>query len=171
MKSLAEQLSVYAAYHADPWNRTSHFVGVPLIVFALLIALSWLKAPPPAPAVTGAHLFVAGALVYYVLLDALLAAGVLAFTVPLLYAAARIAEDSTFALGAAVAAGAFVSGWSLQFAGHAIEGRHPAFVDNFLQLFIAPIFLVAELFFAVGLRRELRESVWGQAGARLSRRR
>jgi len=166
MKSLAERLSAYASCHANPWNRAAHFLGGPLIVFALLIALSWLKAPAPAPEVTAAHLFVAGVLAYYVLLDAVLAVGVLAFTIPLLYAASGIAEDMPFAHGAAVVAGAFVVGWSLQLSGHVIEGRRPAFVDNFLQMLIAPIFLVAELFFAVGLRRELHESVWGQASAR-----
>jgi uncharacterized membrane protein YGL010W len=52
-----------------------------------------------------------------------------------------------------------VGGWILQFAGHAIEGRRPAFADNLFQIFIAPIFLVAELFFALGLKGDVRERV------------
>jgi len=49
--------------------------------------------------------------------------------------------------------------WVLQFAGHAIEGRRPALADNLFQIFIAPIFLVAELFFALGFRRDVRKKV------------
>ena len=39
------------------------------------------------------------------------------------------------------------------------EGRKPALADNLFQIFIAPIFLVAELFFALGLKRDVRKKV------------
>jgi uncharacterized membrane protein YGL010W len=58
-----------------------------------------------------------------------------------------------------------VGGWVFQLIGHAIEGRRPALMDNFFQVFIAPIFLIAELFFALGLRRELQASVRRQSQA------
>ena len=32
MKSLVDHLSQYAAYHRDPRNIASHFIGIPLIV-------------------------------------------------------------------------------------------------------------------------------------------
>ena len=35
-----EQLAMYAAYHRDRRNRATHHLGVPLIVFALLLALN-----------------------------------------------------------------------------------------------------------------------------------
>lgn len=165
MKPLAVQMAIYSAYHSDPWNRASHYIGVPLIVFALLVALSWLRVPMTAAGPTAAYVFVAAVLVYYALLDALLAAAVLAFIVPLLYAAGRIAADLPFGRSAAVAAAAFVGGWVFQLIGHAIEGRRPALMDNFFQVFIAPIFLIAELFFALGLRRELQASVRRQSQA------
>ena len=45
----------------------------------------------------------------------------------------------------------FVAGWVLQLAGHAIEGRKPALLDNFGQaVFTAPLFLLIELLLALG---------------------
>ena len=46
----------------------------------------------------------------------------------------------------------FVGGWILQLVGHVFEGRKPALADNLFQIFVAPIFLAAEVFFALGLQ-------------------
>ncbi|NBA97192.1 DUF962 domain-containing protein [Pseudomonas sp. R5(2019)] len=40
MKNLVEHLSEYAAYHRDPRNIVSHFIGIPLIVVAVTVLLS-----------------------------------------------------------------------------------------------------------------------------------
>ena len=40
MKSLVDHLSQYAAYHRDPHNIATHFVGIPLIVIAVATLLS-----------------------------------------------------------------------------------------------------------------------------------
>ena len=53
----------------------------------------------------------------------------------------------------------FVGGWILQLAGHAFEGRKPALADNLFQIFVAPIFLCAELFFALGYKPKLHADV------------
>ena len=53
----------------------------------------------------------------------------------------------------------FRRGWGLQLVGHAFEGRKPALVDNFMQVFIAPMFLIAEVAFALGLRKSLAAEV------------
>jgi len=57
----------------------------------------------------------------------------------------------------------FVGGWILQLVGHVYEGRRPALTDNLFQIFVAPIFLCAELFFALGYKPKLHAAV--QAGA------
>jgi uncharacterized membrane protein YGL010W len=53
----------------------------------------------------------------------------------------------------------FVGGWRLQLIGHYFEGRKPALVDNVFQIFVAPIFLAAEVFFALGYKKNLRKNV------------
>jgi uncharacterized membrane protein YGL010W len=150
---LARQMSVYAAYHRNRWNRFTHFVGVPAIVFALLIPMQWV---PLAGGVTLAHAFVGAVLLYYFALDAVLALATAAVVIALLYAAS-IAARAGAAEGWTWFAVFFVGGWIFQLVGHVFEGRRPALADNVLQIFVAPIFLVAEVFFALGLKRELHE--------------
>ena len=55
MTSLKEQLESYGAYHRDPRNKLTHFVGVPLVTFSIFLVLSWFRfiAAPELP-VTGA---------------------------------------------------------------------------------------------------------------------
>jgi uncharacterized membrane protein YGL010W len=57
----------------------------------------------------------------------------------------------------------FGGGWVIQLIGHVYEGRKPALVDNFLQIFVAPIFLAAEVFFALGYKPALHDAVQKRA--------
>ena len=54
-------------------------------------------------------------------------------------------------------------GWILQLIGHVFEGRKPALADNLFQIFMAPIFLAAEVFFALGYKPRLHENVQNRA--------
>jgi uncharacterized membrane protein YGL010W len=57
----------------------------------------------------------------------------------------------------------FGGGWVIQLVGHAWEGRKPALADNFFQIFVAPIFLAAEVFFALGYKPALHAAVQKRA--------
>jgi uncharacterized membrane protein YGL010W len=57
----------------------------------------------------------------------------------------------------------FGGGWVIQLIGHAYEGRKPALVDNFFQIFVAPIFLAAEVYFALGYKPALHAAVQKRA--------
>jgi uncharacterized membrane protein YGL010W len=156
MKSLKEQLDAYAAYHRDPRNTLTHFVGVPLVTFALLIPMAWFRYvhDPSLPLVSGATIFYLCVFVYYLRLDWLIALLQAPFTLALLVLADRVAVWP-FPESLAVFLAAFVGGWAIQLLGHALEGRRPALADNFLQIFNAPLFLVAEVLLRLGFRREL----------------
>jgi len=43
------------------------------------------------------------------------------------------------------------------------EGRKPALADNLFQIFVAPIFLCAELFFALGYKPRLHAAMQERA--------
>jgi len=152
---LDEQMSIYAAYHRDRRNKATHFVGVPAIVFAILIPMSWVEI---GAGVTLAQVFVVAVLAYYILLDALLALATMVAVAALLYAAESVAAKGA-ASGWMWFGIFFAGGWVLQLAGHAFEGRKPALADNLFQIFVAPIFLVAEIFFALGLKRDVRKKI------------
>jgi uncharacterized membrane protein YGL010W len=162
VKTLEDQMSFYAAYHQDARNKATHFVGVPMIIAALFIPLAWLRVDLGGFALTGAMIFAAVVLVYYFFLDVPLAIATSAVTIILLLAADRIAGQGAVTGWAAFGA-LFVGGWITQLVGHAFEGRKPALADNLFQIFIAPIFLCAEAFFALGYKPKLHAAVQSRA--------
>jgi uncharacterized membrane protein YGL010W len=166
---LAEQLDAYAGYHRDWRNKLTHFVGVPLVTFALFLFLGWLRfAPAPEVPYSGATLFYLAVFLYYLSLDWQVALLQAPFTLALLGLADRVALWP-FPQSLAVFAAAFLGGWAVQLLGHGFEGRRPALVDNLLQIFNAPLFLTAEVLFLLGFRQDLRGAVAdGRAAARLA---
>ena len=70
MTSLKQQLQSYGAYHRDPRNKLTHFLGVPLVTFALFLALGWFRfVHAPGLPVTAATIFYLLVFLYYVRLD------------------------------------------------------------------------------------------------------
>ncbi|MEO8717227.1 MAG: Mpo1-like protein [Burkholderiales bacterium] len=162
MQTLEQQMSFYAAYHQDPRNKASHFIGVPMIIFGLFIALGWARLEVGGVTLTAAMLLAAVVLVWYFLLDVPLALAMLALNAALLYLA-DLVSTQPMAMGAAWFVVFFGGGWVIQLIGHAWEGRKPALVDNFFQIFVAPIFLAAEVFFALGYKPALHSAVQRRA--------
>jgi uncharacterized membrane protein YGL010W len=156
--SLVALLSSYASYHQDPRNRATHFVGVPLITFSLMTALALPSLSLLAIHVGFVSIATAALAAFYIYLD--LALG-LALTVALalLAAAAEATVQIGPKVGATSAIGTFIIGWALQLLGHRLEGNRPALVDNIRQILVAPIYLMAELAFTLGLRRGLRAQI------------
>jgi len=155
MKTLDQQMAIYAAYHRNRWNKLTHFIGVPAIIFSILIPMSWVSIGGD---LTLAHVFVGAVLAYYFLLDVPLALATTVATGALLYAA-KLAAGTGVASGWIWFGTFFVGGWILQLVGHVFEGRKPALADNLFQIFVAPIFLVAEVFFALGLKRDVLQKI------------
>ena len=162
MKTLEEQMSFYAAYHQDARNKATHFVGVPLIILSLFIPMAWLRFALGDLEVTGAMIFAAMVLAYYFALDLPLALAMVVVTGLLAWAGDAIAMQGYYS-GLAWFGALFVGGWALQLWGHVYEGRKPALVDNLFQIFVAPIFLAAEIFFALGYRPQLHQAVQKRA--------
>lgn len=163
MKSLVDHLSQYAAYHRDPRNIASHFIGIPLIVVAVAVLLSrpswsvaglWLS-PAVLVALASAWFYLRLEVRLGVLMTVLLGLSV--------WLGQVLAAQSTGVwLGSGI--GLFVLGWVIQFVGHYYEGRKPAFVDDVSGLIVGPLFVVAELAFLLGLRHDLKEQIEQRAG-------
>ena len=158
MQTLEQQMSFYAAYHQDTRNKATHFVGVPMIIFGLFIALGWARIEVAGITLTAAMLLAAVVLAWYFLLDGPLAAAMLVINALLLYLADLVSVQPV-SVGFVWFLVFFGGGWVIQLIGHAFEGKRPALVDNFFQVFIAPIFLMAEVFFALGYKRDIAERV------------
>ncbi|WP_017526096.1 DUF962 domain-containing protein [Pseudomonas fluorescens] len=163
MKSLVDHLSQYAAYHRDPRNIASHFVGIPLIVVAVAVLLSrpewavgslWIS-PAVIVALLSAWFYLRLELALGVLMTVLMGASV--------WAGHVLAAQSTMVwLSSGVAM--FVVGWVIQFIGHYYEGKKPAFVDDVSGLVVGPLFVVAEVGFLLGLRQDLKVQIEKRSG-------
>jgi uncharacterized membrane protein YGL010W len=164
-----ELMVQYATYHRDRRNIATHFLGIPLIVFAIGIFLAraqfdvaqlHLSAAWVLWAVTAAWYLTRGNLVLD--LATTLVTGLL------IWAAHPFAVGTT---GAWLACGllTFVTGWVLQFIGHYYEGRKPAFVDDLVGLLVGPMFVVGEALFAAGLCRPLAQEIERRTGPTLIR--
>lgn len=158
MKSLEDQMSFYQAYHHNAINKLTHFIGVPLIIYALLIPLSWFNFSVAGVPISLGIVVLCVLWLYYLRLSVLFAVAILLFFVPIQYAVIETIaanEDG----GLLIAMIAFVGGWIFQLVGHVFEKRRPALVDNLFQVFVAPLFLTAEVFFMLGMKKDVHTEV------------
>jgi len=162
MKSIEEQMGFYAAYHQDGRNKATHFVGVPAIMLSLFIPLAWLRVDVGGATLTAAMVLAAVVLAYYFVLDVPLGLAMLGVTSLLVYLGDTLARQGA-AAGWTWFGALFAGGWILQLVGHVFEGRKPALTDNLFQIFVAPIFLCAELFFALGYKPRLHAAMQERA--------
>lgn len=163
MKTLTEHLSQYALYHRDQRNIRTHYVGIPLIVVAIFGLLSLPLVSVAGIMLTPALLLFIATAIFYFRLD--LRFGLVMLLVSgSCFALATLLAAQPFAIWLASSVGLFVVGWVLQFIGHYYEGKKPAFVDDIVGLFVGPLFVVAEIGFTLGLRKELQHEIEQRAG-------
>ncbi len=170
MRPIEELLTQYAAYHRDRRNIATHFLGIPLIVFAVVLSLATVSFPVAGLEVTPAAVACVAAAAYYFRLDAAFGATMAAA----FFAMCALASEATARLGdggaLALAAALFVVGWALQFWGHKFEGMKPAFFDDAKQLLVGPLFVCAEAFFLFGAKPRLRRYIEERVGPTVARR-
>ena len=163
MKSLVDHLSQYAAYHRDPRNIASHFIGIPLIVVAVAVLLSRPEWSVGGLWISPAVIAALASAWFYLRLELKLGALMTVLMGLSVWAGHVLAQQSTMVwLSSGLAM--FVIGWAIQFVGHHYEGRKPAFVDDLSGLIVGPLFVVAELAFLLGMRQELKEQIEARAG-------
>lgn len=154
MRSVDQWLDEYGESHRHPLNKALHWICVPVIVITVL-GLLWAIPVPAAfaavsPWLNGSTLVAAAAVAYYALLSPALALGIvpaLALAFAAVVALARLPLplwQSCLAI--------FVVAWIGQFIGHAVEGRRPSFFKDLQFLLIGPLWLLAFVYRALGLR-------------------
>jgi uncharacterized membrane protein YGL010W len=166
MKTLIDHLAQYADYHRDPRNILTHFVGVPMIMLAVVILLSrpvWHLGGIAGLPLSAALLAALASCVFYFRLDLRYGLVMATLLAAMLAVGQWLALQGTL-LWATSGVGLFVVGWIIQFIGHHYEGRKPAFVDDLVGLIVGPLFVVAEWGFALGMRHEVREAIEQRSG-------
>ena len=166
MASLFErQLAMYASYHRDHRNRLTHFVGIPAIVFSLILVLALWRFRVADLSLSGAWLVGLLALAGWIALNRTVGLAMAVVIVPMILAAEWIVGCAGASTVWWLFALLFVGGWVFQLVGHAFEGRRPALADNLFQAFIGPMFLMAEALTGLGLRRDLARAAEGDGPA------
>ena len=151
MESFNNIFNDYAQQHQKNFTKMTHFIGVPMIIFSIQmffnlfhlysISLAWI-------------IFIC-LLLFYAILDIGFACITGIFLFFLTYAATCVTTYQSWSSVLMLSICLFSIGWIFQFIGHYFEKKPPAFYNNFIQLFIAPIFLSAEIYFILGNRKDL----------------
>jgi uncharacterized membrane protein YGL010W len=157
MKSLSYLLKSYAAYHTKRSTLYTHLVGVPLLVFSMMIFFSWIHfAVPPLFSIPVVWPLVIAIGVYYIRLDWQLGLGIFLGFCLLAMLANWLTFHGANLLSLWLFLVCFVLGWIIQLIGHAFEGRKPALMDNLSQVLTAPLFVVIEVLWMLGYRKDLQ---------------
>lgn len=161
--ALIAQLGKYATYHRDPRNIGTHFIGVPMIVVAVVSFFSRPGFELFGLALAPVWFAIAAAGVFYLRLDVRFGLTMIALLLGCAFVASFLGGQSTL-VWALTSTALFVVGWVIQFIGHYYEGKKPAFVDDLIGLLIGPLFVTAEVAFMLGLRLEVKADIEKVAG-------
>ena len=164
MRAAIDLLSRYAEYHRDQRNIASHFIGVPMIVFALGVLFARPAFVLGHVALSPAWILFLPAAAWYLTRGSLvLGATVTAGIGALMLLAHPLAYGSIAAwLGWGLSL--FALGWLIQSVGHLYEGKKPAFTDDLVALLIGPMFVAAEVLFMFGWNKPLLAEIQRRAG-------
>jgi uncharacterized membrane protein YGL010W len=167
-------LTQYAAYHRDRRNIATHFAGVPMIVFSVVLALAIVsfdvKTDASTFSITLAAILSIAASIYYFRMDLVFGVTMAVTLFVMCAASSEITSRMEGAAALGLAAAIFVAGWALQFLGHRYEGIKPAFFDDLRGLLVGPVFVWAEACFLVGARPQLRRYIEDRVGPTVPRR-
>lgn len=157
-------MAQYAAYHRDRRNIATHFIGIPLIVFAISTLLARAEFSIGDTPMNAAIVAWALSALWY-LTRGNLALGVATTVVNgVLTALAMTAAQGSMTSWLVIGVGSFVVGWVFQFVGHYYEGKKPAFVDDLVGLLVGPMFVVGEAMFMLGWGRSLLAEIERRVG-------
>lgn len=162
-------LNQYAEYHRDRRNILTHFVGVPMIVFAVCVLLAGTRFSVAGLTLTPAWVVFGLTGAWYLTRGHLGVGLATTLGVGLLTLLAHRVSVGSTTVWLAWGVGFFVVGWIIQFIGHYYEGRKPAFADDIVGLLVGPMFVVMEMLAPLGLFRDLMAGVEQHAGPTILR--
>ena len=139
-----DSLDDYAGYHRNPKNKVTHYVGIPMIVLAIICLLQRVVLMDVAGwSLNLAVLVLVPVSLYYLRLNTVTGAGmILIFVGMYLFTPMMTTLTAWFV---------FIVGWIFQFIGHHFEGNRPAFFQNAVHLLVGPMWILNDLFLKLRL--------------------
>lgn len=160
------QLVDYAEGHGDRVNGVMHMIGNPIIFVGVVLPLCLVPVMVLGMHISLAPILVIPALLLWMSWDFSLGLGIAVAAVPLLWLATTIANNVSVVSMWIIAVTLFVLGWVLQIVGHQVfEGRRPTAVNNPVQSLVAPMYMVAKLYVALGFRPDLAAILQRSSGS------
>lgn len=158
MRKIDALLAEYGESHRNDFNKTVHWICVPLIFFSIVCLIWSIPSGPLNDPFSGttaefanwATLLLLITLVYYLLLSPPLFVGMLLFSI-LCLIGAWLLDRADFAPLWAIALVIFVLAWIGQFWGHKVEGKKPSFLKDLQFLLIGPAWLMHFIFKQLGI--------------------
>ncbi|WP_315755155.1 MULTISPECIES: Mpo1-like protein [unclassified Bradyrhizobium] len=154
------QMVDYVEYHRDPRNGLMHVFGIILLFMGAVLPLSLWHFDAFGIRIGLGAVLALPVLLYWLLLDAALGAGILAFAVLFLAAAMMIADHVHGVAFWALFAALIIFGFVSQTVGHKVfERNNPSLLDHPAHLFLGPMFVMAKLYMALGLRPSVADLI------------
>lgn len=157
-----KQLQEYQVTHQHKHNKIAHYISIPLILFATLIFLGWFHVGIPTILETHfAWLASLALVIYYGLFDWQLGGASALMFLVLNLLARFFSQPYPDLIGAVAFLICMVAGLIIMVVGHTFDEKKPTMKD-WPQLLIAPLFLVTEIFFALGQKKDLQNKLSGK---------
>jgi uncharacterized membrane protein YGL010W len=161
-----QQLVQYANGHGDRVNGVMHVIGNPIIFVGVVLPLCLVPVTLFGVHISLAPILVIPALLLWMSWDFGLGLGIAVAAVLLLWLATTIANNVSVVSMWIIAITLFVLGWVLQIIGHQVfEGKRPTAIKNPVQSLIAPMYMMAKLYVALGLRPDLAAALQSSSGS------
>lgn len=157
-------LAAYARAHRDRRNIQTHVVGVPMMVFAAGVLLSWPALTVGGWMLTPAWALLALAALWYLTRGHTALGLSVVVSVAALFFVGQQVSGPGVVTWLSFGVVPFVLGWLVQMVGHYYEGRRPASVDSPVNLLVAPMFVALELLSGWRVMRPLAAEVTRRAG-------
>jgi len=158
--SLAQRLANYSYSYQKLWGKITHYLGAVMIIFAVLIPLSWLQVE----IIDVYEINLMWLVVIVWVISLLFSDVIIALLVAVLLFVIGVAA-SIFSFytpnweGLWVAIGSLLVGLVLQVIGCFIEWRRAILWDVLAKIFFTPASLISLLLFHLNFRQQLRDDV------------
>jgi len=156
---LTKKLNRYEEYHTKCATKVTHFIGIPLVIFAIMTLASWIHIRVPGFFdISLLWIFSITVLVFSYFMDVMLAAVVTVMFLVFALIISLVLKEAPSWLNLQVFLYTFIIGLVLQLVGHFIETKKLSLGKDYMLVLIAPLFLAAELMSYFGLRKKVSKS-------------
>ena len=154
-KNIFDWLNEYSLYHKNQTNKVIHWFCIPLIMLSLFGLLSipniQINISSSIYNINLSYILITLAAIFYVRLSLTITVGMLLISAGLVSIVDYLdtySKNQLFYLYLIL----FIFSWAIQFIGHKIEGKKPAFVKDLKFLLIGPAWLLSFIYIKLKIK-------------------